>query len=193
MFKWKQAQVAIPFTLLGFGIFFTGKSAYYYSKGFAAKVFIEDAWEKTKESEKNIPPWSWADFYPVAQIKVESIQLDCIVLNQVSDEALTFGPGHLSNTSLPGQPGNMVIAGHRDGHFRKLANIKKQDIVELESVKESTYYIVTEITPTFGQDIYWTENTSKNVLTLITCFPFDFIGKAEERFIVRCEKINPDT
>ncbi len=79
---------------------------------------------------------------------------------------------------------------------------KGKIIVEREALYKNFWTTpVTEIAklcrkmnfPFPGQDIYWTENTSKNVLTLITCFPFDFIGKAEERFIVRCEKINPET
>lgn len=111
-------------------------------------------------------------------------------MNQISDEALTFGPGHLSSTSLPGQSGNIVIAGHRDGHFNKLKSIKKNDVISIEGMNQSEFYIVTEITPTSGQDIYWTEQTEYDVITLITCYPFHYIGEAGDRFIVRAEKLD---
>lgn len=103
---------------------------------------------------------------------------------------MAFGPGHLSNTAKPGALGNVVLAGHRDSHFRKLKKIKKNDLIKLESASKSSFYIVTDITPTSGDDIYWTEDTGADVLTLITCYPFNYVGKAEERFIVRGELVN---
>jgi sortase A len=187
----KQYQKYIPIIFLAIGAFFIGKSLFYYSKGLAAQYFIENAWKITKESQIETKPWSWADFNPVAKLEIESIGLNCIVMNQISGEALTFGPGHLSTTAKPGQSGNMVIAGHRDGHFNRLRSIQKNDIIKLGTMAEKVFYIVTEILTTSNQDIYWTEDTKSDVITLITCYPFNFIGDADDRFIVRAEKINP--
>jgi len=190
MFNMKKWIFILPFLLIGMGLFFAGKSFYYYSKGIAASHFIENAWDVTKEKKETTKPWTWADFHPVAKLHIESIDLQCIIMNQISNEALTFGPGHLSSTSLPGQPGNIVIAGHRDGHFRKMSSIQKNDIISIEGINQSDFYIVTDITPTSGQDIYWTEQTETDVITLITCYPFHYIGEAEDRFIVRAEKMD---
>jgi sortase A len=61
----------------------------------------------------------------------------------------------------------------------------------LESVFGSSFYIVIEVTPAAGDDIYWTENIGDDVLTLITCYPFNYVGKAEDRYIIRGELIDP--
>ena len=181
----------IPAVLLISGVFLVGRSVFYYAKGITAKMLIENAWEETRAIHDEVKPWEWADFHPVGRIEVESIGLDCVVLDKISGEALAFGPGHLSNTAKPGALGNVVLAGHRDGHFRKLKKIKKNDLIKLESAAKASFYIVTEITPTAGDDIYWTEETGGDVLTLLTCYPFNFVGKADERFVVRGKLVNP--
>ncbi|MBC8323300.1 MAG: class D sortase [Candidatus Marinimicrobia bacterium] len=180
----------IPVILFIGGVFLAGRSVFYYSKGIAAKMLINSAWAETKETHAEVKPWEWADFHPVGRIEIESIGMDCVVLDKISGEALAFGPGHLSNTAKPGTIGNVVLAGHRDSHFRKLNKIKKNDLIKLESASKSSFYIVTDITPTAGDDIYWTEDTGEDVITLITCYPFNFVGKAEERYIVRGALVN---
>ena len=181
----------IPLILFLGGVFLVGRSVLYYSKGVAAKMLINNAWAETKETHSAVKPWEWADFHPVGRIEIESIGLDCVVLDKISGEALAFGPGHLSNTAKPGMMGNVVLAGHRDSHFRKLKKIKKDDLIKLESAFGSSFYIVTDITPAAGDAIYWTEDTGADVLTLITCYPFNFVGKAEDRYIIRGELIDP--
>jgi len=182
---------SIPVILFVCGVFLAGRSVFYYSKGIAANMLIKNAWEETRETHAVVKPWSWADFHPVASLEIESIGLDCVVLNSISGEALAFGPGHLSNTAKPGTEGNVVLAGHRDSHFRKLKKIKKDDLIKLESVFGSSFYIVIEVTPAAGDDIYWTEDIGADVLTLITCYPFNYVGKAEDRYIIRGELIDP--
>ena len=71
-------------------------------------------------SQQDEKPWGWADMHPVGHISIPSVGLSSIVLDNISGEALAFGPGHLSNSATPGKSGNIVIAGHRDSFFRSL-------------------------------------------------------------------------
>ena len=123
--------------------------------------------------------------HPVGRIEIESVGLSSVVLNTISGEALAFGPGHLSSTPGPGRSGNIVLAGHRDGHFRKLKDVQEGDLIKLESQFATQYFTVTEITPTAGDDIYWVDETETDCITLITCYPFNYAGQAEDRFVVR--------
>ena len=175
----------IPLALVLLGGLLVSKSVYYYGKGALANVLLTRAWEKSIETKSHHNPWSWADMHPVGKIVIESVGLSSVVLNTISGEALAFGPGHLSSTPGPGRPGNIVLAGHRDGHFRKLKDVKKGDLIKLESQFAAQYYTVTEITPTVGDDIYWVDETATDCITLITCYPFNYAGQADDRFIVR--------
>jgi len=175
----------IPLALVLLGGLLVSKSVYYYGKGALANVLLTRAWEKSKETKSHHNPWSWADMHPVGRIEIESVGLSSVVLNTISGEALAFGPGHLSSTPKPGRPGNIVLAGHRDGHFRKLKNVQEGDLIKLESQFATQNYTVTEITPTAGNDIYWVDETETDCITLITCYPFNYVGQADDRFVVR--------
>ncbi|MBT3216077.1 MAG: class GN sortase [Candidatus Marinimicrobia bacterium] len=175
----------VPTLLILLGFILVGKSTYYYGKGKLASILLEKAWERTK-SEKTVQnPWEWADTHPVGKLTINSVGIENVVLGGVSGEALAFGPGHLSNSSRPGSSGNIVIAGHRDSFFRPLKDIKIGDTIELESTFATQSFTVSEVRPVFGDDIYWIDETENDCITLITCYPFNHVGKARDRFIVR--------
>lgn len=180
----------ISFAIIGLGLILISKPIYFYGKGILANKLLENAWEKTRVNKTTEKPWNWADIYPVGHLSVPSVGISNVVLNNISGEALAFGPGHLSNTALPGESGNIVIAGHRDSFFRPLKKIKAGDLIKLESKLKTEYYNVIEIVPTNADDIFWVENTDHDYITLITCYPFNYIGAAEDRFIVRAELID---
>ena len=175
----------IPVVLFLVGFFLVGKSVYFYGKGKLAEFLLENAWERTKSEKTVQSPWEWADTHPVGKLIIASVEIENVVLNSVSGEALAFGPGHLSNSALPGGSGNIVIAGHRDSFFRPLKDIRVGDRIELESRFTTQVFSVTEIRPTSGDDIYWIDETDEDCITLITCYPFNYVGKAKDRFIVR--------
>ena len=82
----------IPVILFVSGLFLVGRSVFYYSKGIAAKMLLQNAWEETRRTHDKVKPWDWADFHPVGKLEIESIGMYCVVLDKVSDEALAFGP-----------------------------------------------------------------------------------------------------
>jgi sortase A len=181
----KKLYRLLPAVLILLGFFLVGKSAYFYGKGKLAGILLEKAWERTKSEKTVQEPWEWADTHPVGKLKISSVGIDAVVLKGVSGEALAFGPGHLANSAPPGTSGNIVIAGHRDSFFRPLKDIKVGDKIILESTFSTQSFAVSEVMPTAGDDIYWIDETEDDCITLITCYPFNYVGKAKDRFIVR--------
>jgi sortase A len=112
------------------------------------------------------------------------------VVEGTSQTVLREGPGHLEGSPLPGAPGNSVIAGHRDTHFRPLKNISIGDEIRVEIDGKIYSYEVTETRTVSPTNIAVLQSDGEKVITLITCYPFYFIGPAPSRFIVRARAID---
>jgi sortase A len=95
------------------------------------------------------------------------------------------GVGHIEGTVLPGTGGNVGIAGHRDSFFRGLKDIHPGDLIEIDALQESHSYRVERTWVVDPAEVSVLAPTPGPALTLVTCFPFDFIGSAPRRFIVR--------
>jgi sortase A len=158
------------------GMWQIGSASYIHTKAILAQVLLETAWDKTVHGQQEVKPWPWADTWPISRLIVPGLGIDRIVLAGASGSSLAFGPGHLFGSSLPGQQGNTVIAGHRDTHFRFLKDIQAGELIQLQSLRGRT--IEYEVSETIIVDEKQTEyltSTSENTLTLITCYPFDAI------------------
>ncbi len=107
------------------------------------------------------------------------------MLPGTDDGTLDRGVGHVANTPQPGADGNSGIAGHRDGFFRGLKDITPGDAIELETFAADDVYRVERIWVVTPEDVSVLDPTSTSALTLITCYPFYFVGSAPQRFIVR--------
>lgn len=128
------------------------------------------------------------DGKPIGLIEVPRLGLSSVVLEGDDTAALLLGVGHLSDTPLPWHGGNTVFAAHRDTFFRPLAHIRKNDVIMFSTADASFEYVVTELKVVEPTAVEVLEPTSAATLTLITCFPFDYIGPAPQRFIVRAER-----
>lgn len=160
-------------------------SGYFYARGLVAQVLLENAWKKSKWSGQFVKPLGMEMSCPVAKLTIHSIDLSRVVLNNASHESLALGPAHLPQSAMPGTKGNITIAGHRDSFFRDLKRVKSGDVIELESLKSVQYFKVTKIEIADPRDTHWAENTDDNAITLITCYPFDYVGPAPQRYVVR--------
>jgi len=98
---------------------------------------------------------------------------------------LNRGVGHIAGTALPGQPGNIAITGHRDGFFRPLKDAREGDIIEVQRKSQTDRYVVSKIKIVFPSDTSVLNNTADSTLTLITCYPFYFVGAAPQRYIIQ--------
>jgi len=121
---------------------------------------------------------------PLAILRIPKINLEVPVFNDTDDLTLNRGVGRILGTAPVGKPGNLGIAGHRDGFFRGLKDIAPGDIVELERYGSTDEYVVSNIQIVKPEDTSVLHPTSTPTLTLVTCFPFYYVGSAPERFIV---------
>lgn len=125
----------------------------------------------------------------LGHIRIERLGLAAEIREGESDSVLRDGVGHLSDTPWLGQDGNVALAGHRDTVFRALKGIKTGDVIEIVSRDFSARYAVEETTVVAPDDLSVLKPAGASTLTLVTCYPFNFIGSAPNRFIVRAREI----
>jgi sortase A len=125
----------------------------------------------------------------VGRIEIPRLDLSAVVFEGTTDDTLARGVGHLIGSAAPGQRGNVVLAGHRDTFFSDLRGIRDGDAVTIE-VPGGAFHYQVESTAIVNPDQTEVLNPGKGAaLTLITCYPFGYIGSAPERFIVRARKV----
>jgi len=122
---------------------------------------------------------------PLAVLEIPKIGLEVPVFNGTDDLTLNRGVGRIVGTARPGEGRNVGIAGHRDGFFRGLKDIATGDRIELRTQKRTETYRVSDIRITDPTDVRVLEEQGVPALTLVTCYPFYFIGNAPQRYIVR--------
>ena len=125
----------------------------------------------------------------LAKLTAPSLGFSATVLEGSDDATLAKGAGHIEDTAFPGEPGNVGIAGHRDTIFRALRRTKVGDEYDLKTASGVHRYRVTRTIIVKPDDVYVLDPTPKPTLTLVTCWPFEFIGHAPKRFVVRAEEI----
>ena len=143
------------------------------AKAVLAQHLLQRAWQQRQAGEPAPRPWPWADTWPVARLHFDSAETELIVLSDASGRSLAFGPG-LAGGVLPGQPGNAVLAGHRDTHFTVLRELSPDDRFEVE-LPDGTLleYGVTEVAIVDSRDTRLNPDPGEALITLVTCYPFD--------------------
>jgi sortase A len=126
---------------------------------------------------------------PLGRIEISSIGLAAMIMEGVDGRTLRHAVGHIPGTPMPGQPGNVALAGHRDTFFRGLRNVHKDDEITLTTLQGSCRYLVDSTQVVGPEDVKVLSATPDNILTLVTCYPFYFVGPAPQRFIVRAHRI----
>jgi sortase A len=121
---------------------------------------------------------------PLAILRVPKINLEVPVFNDTDDLTLNRGVGRIIGTARIGEPGNLGIAGHRDGFFRGLKDVGPLDLIELVRGKSTDQYVVTNVQIVSPDDVHVLDPTPVPTLTLVTCYPFYFVGSAPQRYIV---------
>ena len=125
----------------------------------------------------------------IGRIEIPRLGVSVMVVEGDDETTLRRAVGHISGTTLPGQPGNIGLAGHRDTFFRPLRNIKPNDVITLTTPAGQYRYRVVS-TKIVRPNAFWVLDPGGNeLLTLVTCYPFYFVGSAPNRFVVRAERI----
>lgn len=125
----------------------------------------------------------------VGRLEIPRLGVSLVILEGAGSKTLRVGLGHVPGTPLPGQPGNVVIAGHRDTFFRPLRNIKIGDEVSVDTTAHTYYYQVSSFEIVDPHNVNALRFHNKNEVTLITCYPFSYVGPAPKRFIVHAEPV----
>jgi sortase A len=129
---------------------------------------------------------------PIAVLIIPKLSLEVPVFNGTDDLVLNRGAGRIIGTARPGQSGNMGIAGHRDGFFRGLKDLQIGDRIELTTLNGKSSYVVDKFDIVDPDDVSVLEPRERPALTLVTCYPFYFVGHAPQRYIVRALVEQPD-
>ena len=127
----------------------------------------------------------------LGKISVPRLGVSAIVAEGVDDKTLRHAVGHFPESSFPDQGGNVALAGHRDTFFRGLANIRVNDTIIFETPGGNFKYEVIHTAVVGPQHTELVRSSSPADLTLVTCFPFHYIGSAPKRFIVQAVRIRP--
>jgi sortase A len=127
----------------------------------------------------------------IGRLEIPRLKLSVMVREGADGKTLHRAVGHIPGTAMPGFAGNVALAGHRDTFFRELRNIKKNDSIEFET-ENGTYRYLVESTDIVGpRDVGVLAASHGQTLTLVTCYPFYYIGSAPKRFIVHAAQVSP--
>jgi sortase A len=121
----------------------------------------------------------------LGRIHIGRLGIDVIVAEGVDRRTLRRAVGHIPGTALPGEQGNVILTAHRDTFFRPLRHIRQGDEILLTTLQGSYRYRVASTQVVAPEDTHVLADTGEPLLTLVTCYPFYFVGPAPERFIVR--------
>lgn len=177
------------------GTCLTARAAYMDAKARFAGFLIRRAWAHTATSGEPRAPWPWADTHPIARLQIPRLGYDEIVLDAATPRSLNFGPALVLSAAPIGQPGNVVLAGHRTSWFRPLENIAQGDTMQIswfDSRRNALFqrtYSVDLIQVVEPKNLALLGPTPADALTLITCYPFGSSPHSPLRFIVRASPI----
>jgi sortase A len=174
-----KCSLAILWTLAAVTLFHWGRSA--LARALYQKESQTALHEALASGRPRIPtPHEW-----LGRLAIPRLQLSVMVLEGAEESDLALGVGHIPGTARPGQSGNAGLAGHRDTFFRALRGIRPGDEILWTSLENSSRYVVEFTEVVDAAEIRVLNSTEETTLTLVTCYPFYYIGPAPERFVVR--------
>jgi len=126
----------------------------------------------------------------IGRIQIERLGISAILLEGTRNKTLRRAVGHIAGTALPGQIGNVGIAGHRDTFFRPLRNVQADDIITLTTPGGEYRYRVVSTKVVSPESVEVLNSDGNELLTLVTCYPFYYLGSAPDRFVVRATRVS---
>lgn len=160
--------------VLALGFWQLGQGAYIPAKAWLAQEMMQRAWRSAEAGDRKPAPWPWADTWPVARLSARGGDVELIVLEGGSGRTLAFGPGHMSASVLPGEPGNSILAGHRDTHFQFLQYLQTGEAIRIDTPDGRGHlFTVTHIDVVDSRRGSIVLDTDVPMLSLVTCYPFN--------------------
>lgn len=127
----------------------------------------------------------------IGRVEIPRLLLSVVVIEGMDNTTLRRAIGHIPGTALPGHPGNVGLAGHRDTFFRPLKDLRIKDGVQFSTLSGNFKYEVESLRVVDPDAVGVLASSGENVLTLVTCYPFYYVGTAPKRFIVRARQVSP--
>ena len=173
-----------------------GRDQRNWARDFEARLAVRQAVNAAAPAEATGSPRAVGTAGTTSGIigRLEAPRLGISVITREGTDASTLerAVGHIANTALPGQAGNTAFAGHRDTFFRRLRYARAGDRIVVTSVSGRHEYVVRDTRVISPKDVSVLDPTPEPTLTLVTCYPFRYVGPAPERFIVRADLLaNP--
>ncbi|PGZ12829.1 class D sortase [Bacillus cereus] len=195
--KWRWVIIGIPVSIILFGLGIVAFFGWELTKQttLLAHTVITPYTPEEPETEFEKQMWSKIPDpgEKLGELKFSSISYEVPVVEGTHPEELKSGVGHFAGSLLPGQGGNVVLSGHRNTSFRKLEDVKKGDPIKFETPYGEFVYEVTDFKITGANDESIIVPTDYETLTLTTCYPFEYIGDAPDRFVVYTKLVSkPD-
>lgn len=166
----------------------------WYAGVSAATIVDQRSWHQRSWLPPSGGSATWTDELPrhaplprrayVGRLSIERLGLSTVIREGADDSVLRTAAGHLSDTPLPGDPGNSAVAGHRDTLFRKLEDVRIGDRIAMARPSGTVYFTVRDTRIVAPTDVSVLAPTEQRTLTLVTCYPFRYIGPAPKRFVV---------
>lgn len=184
---WLRVRKHLPAILILAGLallLFVGTQ---YARAYLEQRRLALVWEKQQLQRRSEPGDG------LTRLSIPKISLSAIVIEGTSHHDLLLGPGHISNTAMPGEAGNAVITGHRDTFFRHIYELNKGDLVSVQRDGSLYRYEVTGKKVVSPDDLSVLRQSSDNRLTLITCYPIYYIGPAPRRLVVFSKMVDDTT
>lgn len=129
----------------------------------------------------------------VGRIEIPRLLFSAAVVEGIDRTTLRRAVGHIPGTALPGEVGNVGLAGHRDTFFRSLKDLRVRDEIQFSTLKGNFTYQVESLRVVEPDNVAVLASSGENVLTLVTCYPFYYVGPAPKRWIVRARQVGPPT
>lgn len=180
----------LPLLAVAAGLGLIAPGLFIPAKAVVAQVLLDRAFDRAQETGEPVKAWPWADTAPTARISVPRLGVSQIVLSGGSGEAMAFGPTLLPGGAEPGRPGTAVFAAHRDTHFRFLKDLRRDDMIVVETVggRRAEFRVnggAVVRRDRFGVDRY----SSGASIALTTCWPFDSGERGPWRFVVLAGRV----
>ncbi|HLV77688.1 MAG TPA: class GN sortase [Marinobacter sp.] len=158
-------------------------------KAVLAQEMLALAWAESQARQTETRPWPWADTWPVARLALPEQGVSMIVLEGLHGESLAFGPGRM----LVGERGPLILAGHRDTHFRHLRHVEQGHRVRLQGLDQrwQEYRVTRARVVDSRREVIDTGEFGPGTLLLVTCYPFDALEtQGPLRFVVEARPVN---
>ena len=165
---------------LGYYLYMVGEARLYQS--FEDKELDTILASRSASPARRLPP---AQGSTVGRIEIPRLGVSAVIRAGSDARTLQLAVGYIPGTALPGENGNLGLAGHRDTFFRKLRDINPGDEIRVTTKHGVFRYFVQRTNIVEPRDVWVLDSTGYPALTLVTCYPFSYVGSAPQRFIVR--------